>query len=170
MGACLISWWVCGGNFRREPDRGHWHFVTGQPGWITGVTSSRYAFADSQEERGARVPTGSSDGVRRWQGTSVERRGDYGGRSPTYGSQWHLVMRTLFFSLLPPLFAPRFEQTRQILDNVLRVEAVRVNDQGNDSAESRGWIWHANISVPDRKDSDLEFEYSQMWVRSSWNT
>jgi len=146
-----------------EPDRGHWHFVTGQPGWITSVTSSQYAFADSQEERGARVPTGSSNGVRRRQGTNVERRGDYGGRSPTYGSQWHLRDEdALFSSSFTSLFALRFEQTRQILDNVLHVEVARVNNQGNDSApvtwlnstyeylgvrywiqeEFRFWTWH----------------------------
>lgn len=45
----------------------------------------------------------------------------------------------LFFSPSISLLAPRFEQTRQILDdNVLYVEVARVNDQGNDSAESRG--------------------------------
>lgn len=165
MEARLISWWICEAEETfAEPDRGHWHFVTGQPGWITGVTSSRYAFADSQEERGARVPTGSSDGVRRWQGTNVERR-ERLWRSITYvrESVTPRDENALFFSPSTSLFAPRFEQTRQILDNVLHVEAARVNDQGSDSAESRGWIRHANISVPDigtRRHSVLEFGQS----------
>lgn len=96
----------------------HW------PGWTTRLNNRRYvtgvyAFTDEEagkEEREATVPTGRERGGGRGGGGRGRGRrgsqrsvqgGDHGGRSPTYGSQWHLEARTLFFSFLPFLACPQ---------------------------------------------------------------
>lgn len=109
-------------NFRGA-ERGHWHFVTGQveqPGWITGVTSPACTRSQTrrQERRKGRQrcqqaekEAGGGGGGGRGRGRRGSQRsvqgGDHGGRSPTYGSQWHLEARTLFFSFLPFLACPQ---------------------------------------------------------------
>lgn len=116
-----------GGNKEELSRSGAWALAFRHwPGWTTRLNNRRYvtgvyAFTDEEagkeEEREATVPTGRERGGeggggggrgrgRRGSQRSVQG-GDHGGRSPTYGSQWHLEARTLFFSFLPFLACPQ---------------------------------------------------------------
>lgn len=150
------------GNFRRA---GSWPLAFRH--WPTRLNNRRYVIA----VRVCRQPGGkggkSANGKQRRSKKVVRDECREAGRlwrSITYVRE-SVTPRdedALFFSSSSiSLCTPCFEQTRQILDNVLHVEAARVNDQGNDSAESRGWIRHANISVPDRKDAASVFGHSR---------
>lgn len=138
-----------GGNFRRA---GSWPLAFRH--WPTRLNNRRYVIA----VRVCRQPRGkggkSANGKQRRSKKVARDECREAGRlwrSITYvrESVTPCDEDALFFSSSTSLLAPRFEQTRQILDNVLYVEVARVNDQGNDSAESRGWIRHANISMSD---------------------